>query len=132
MFDISSILILTTRSEKVSLNIYYMTSYVKIGLRVWIPISIIKCKVISMKYTAYASIILNSLIIHSAAVLRLFALDSSLLIQAKNSWANLGLTGGKYFIKIISDIKIEICIFKICVPSFTKFWVFLILEPIWA
>ena len=35
----------------------------------------------------------------------------------------MGLTGGKYFIKIIFDIKIEICVFEISnVPSLNKFW----------
>ena len=35
---------------------------------------------------------------------------------------NLGLTGGKYLIKIIFNIKIEIGIFKITnVPNFNKF-----------
>ena len=34
------------------------TCYAKIGLQVWIPISIIKCKVIFMKYTQVTSIII--------------------------------------------------------------------------
>ena len=34
---------------------------------------------------------------------------------------NLVVTGGKYFIKIIFDLKIEICIFKtLTVPSLNK------------
>ena len=38
----------------------------------------------------------------------------------------MGLRGGKYFIKIIFDIKIEIGIFEILdVPNFNKFWAFL-------
>ena len=36
--------------------------------------------------------------------------------------ANLALTGGEYFIKIIFDIKIEISTFEILVrPNFNKF-----------
>ena len=46
---------------------------------------------------------------------------------------NLGLAIGKYVMKIIFDIKIEIMIFEISkVPNFNKSWVFLILGPIWA
>ena len=46
---------------------------------------------------------------------------------------NLGLTGGKYLIKIIFDIKIEIGIFKISnVPNFNKSWALLVLGQIWA
>ena len=38
------------------------------------------------------------------------------------SGTNFGITCGKYFIKIIFDIKIEIGIFKISnVPNFNKF-----------
>ena len=45
----------------------------------------------------------------------------------------MGLTSGKYFIKIISDIKFEIGIFKISnVPNLHKFLAFLILGLIWA
>ena len=41
----------------------------------------------------------------------------------------MGLTGGKHFIKIIFDIKIEISILEILdVPNFDKFWAFLILD----
>ena len=37
-------------------------------------------------------------------------------------WNNLGLTGGKYLIKIIFDIKIEIGMFEITIrPNFNKF-----------
>ena len=67
-----------------------------------------------------------------------FALDSflflvTLLIQAKNLWANLGLAKGKYLIKIIFDIKSEICIFEISnILSFNKFDTLLILGRIWA
>ena len=40
-------------------------------------------------------------------------------------WTYLGLTGGKYLIKIIFDIKIEICIFEISIrPNLNKFWTF--------
>ena len=46
---------------------------------------------------------------------------------------NLGLTGGKYLIKIICDLKIDIGILEISNgPNFNKFWTFLILRPIWA
>ena len=39
-----------------------------------------------------------------------------------NVGSNLGLTGGKYFIKIIFDIKIEILIFEILdATNFNKF-----------
>ena len=39
----------------------------------------------------------------------------------------MGLTGGKYLIKIIFDIQIETGIFEISdVPNFDKFWAFLI------
>ena len=42
-------------------------------------------------------------------------------------WANLDLTGSKYLINIIFDIKIEIGIFEISnVPNFDIFSVFLI------
>ena len=42
----------------------------------------------------------------------------------------MGLTIGKYFIKIIFDIKIEIGIFEVSnVPIFNKFWALLILGP---
>ena len=45
----------------------------------------------------------------------------------------MGLTGGKYFITIIFDIKIEIGILEIVdVPNFDKFRAFLILGPFWA
>ena len=48
-------------------------------------------------------------------------------------WNNLGLTGGKYLIKISFDIKIEICIFEISnVLNFNKFWAIFILRPIWV
>ena len=43
----------------------------------------------------------------------------------------MGITVGKYLIKIIFDIKIEIGIFDISnVPNFNKFWALLILGPI--
>ena len=46
----------------------------------------------------------------------------TLLIQAKNSSANWGATGGKNFIKAIFDIKIKISTFEITnVLSFNKF-----------
>ena len=39
-----------------------------------------------------------------------------------NFETNLGVTGGKYFIKLIFDMKIEISILKILhVPSFDNF-----------
>ena len=39
-----------------------------------------------------------------------------------NFGSNLGLTGGKYFIRTIFDIKIEMGIFEISVrPNFYKF-----------
>ena len=45
----------------------------------------------------------------------------------------MDLTGGKYFIKIIFDIKIEIGILEtLDVPNFDKFWAFLILGSFWA
>ena len=45
--------------------------------------------------------------------------------------SNLGLTVGKYFMKIIFDIKIEVSIFEISnVPNFNKFRKLLILGPI--
>ena len=51
-----------------------------------------------------------------------------------NFGINLVLTGAtKYFIKIVSDIKIKIGIFRMSVrPDFNKFWAFSILGPIWA
>ena len=46
---------------------------------------------------------------------------------------NLSRTGGKYFLKIIFDIKIEIAVLEILDwPDFDKFWAFLILETFWA
>ena len=45
--------------------------------------------------------------------------------------ANFGQTGGKYFIKVIFDIKIKTDIFEISIrPNFNKFRTFLILGPI--
>ena len=45
----------------------------------------------------------------------------------------LGPTGGKYLIKFIFDIKIEIGMFEITIrPNFNKFWAFFILGPIGA
>ena len=45
----------------------------------------------------------------------------------------MGLTGGKYFIKIIDNIKIEISIPKILyVPNLNKSGAFLVLGQIWA
>ena len=50
-----------------------------------------------------------------------------------NFEANLGLTGGKYFLKIIFDIEIEIGILEILnVPDFDRFRTFLILGTCWA
>ena len=50
-----------------------------------------------------------------------------------NFGTNLGDTGGKFFIKIIFDIKIEIGILEISIrPNFNKFLAFLILGPIWV
>ena len=50
-----------------------------------------------------------------------------------NFGTNWGLTGDKYLMKIIFDIKIEIEIFEITIVSiFNKFRVLLILGPIWA
>ena len=57
MFDVSSVAILTMRSNKSFIE-YLTTCYAKIGLQFWIPISIIKCKVIFMKYTQVSSIII--------------------------------------------------------------------------
>ena len=38
-----------------------------------------------------------------------------------NFGTNLGVTGGKYLIKIIFDMKIEVEIFEICnMPKFNK------------
>ena len=46
---------------------------------------------------------------------------------------DLILAGGKYFIKINFDIKIEIGMFEISnVQNFNKFLAFLILGPIWG
>ena len=46
---------------------------------------------------------------------------------------NLGGTGGKYSVKFIFDIKIEIGIFEISIqPDFNKFQAFFILGPIGA
>ena len=46
---------------------------------------------------------------------------------------NLGSAGGKYFIKIIFDIKIEIGILEILdVPNFNKLWAFIIWGIFWA
>ena len=45
----------------------------------------------------------------------------------------MGLTGGKCFIKIIFDIKIEIGMLEILdVPNFDKFRAFFILGPFWV
>ena len=45
----------------------------------------------------------------------------------------MGRTGGRYFIKVIFDIKIEIGILEILdVPNFDKILAFLILGPFWA
>ena len=45
----------------------------------------------------------------------------------------MGVTGGKYFLKIIFVIKIEIGILEILhEPNFDKFCAFLLLGPIWA
>ena len=53
--------------------------------------------------------------------------------QVKFEFPIPGLTGGKYFIKTIFDITIEIGIFERSnVPNFNKFWVLLMLGPIWA
>ena len=39
-----------------------------------------------------------------------------------NFGTNLELTGGKYFIKVIFDIKIKVSIFEISIrPNFSKF-----------
>ena len=46
---------------------------------------------------------------------------------------NLGLAGGKYFIKIVFDIKIKIDIFEISnVLNFSNFWPLLSLRSMWA
>ena len=45
---------------------------------------------------------------------------------------NLGLTGGKYFIKIIFDIKIEIGILSIRYSKFQSLLSILIVGPTWA
>ena len=43
------------------------------------------------------------------------------------------MAAGKYFIKTIFDIKIQIGIFGISnVPNFNKFWALIILQEIWA
>ena len=53
--------------------------------------------------------------------------------QVKTEFPIPGLTGGKYFIKTIFDITIEIGIFERSnVPNFHKFRVLLMLGPIWA
>ena len=56
--------------------------------------------------------------------------------QDRNTWNikyEFDLAAGKYFIKTIFDIKMEISIFETSnVPNFNQFWVFLILGPIWA
>ena len=45
----------------------------------------------------------------------------------------MDLTGDKYLIKIIFDIKIEIGIFEVSdAPNFNKFWALIILGRIWA
>ena len=50
-----------------------------------------------------------------------------------NIGTNLGLTGGKYLIKIIFYVKIEIGMSKILnVANFNKFWELLIFGRIWA
>ena len=47
--------------------------------------------------------------------------------------ANLGITGGKYLIKMIFDISFEIGTFEMShVPNFNNFCGFLILGPIWT
>ena len=57
----------------------------------------------------------------------------SQILSIFNFETNLGLTGGKYFIKIILNIKIEIGILQILdVPNFDNFLAFLILGTIWA
>ena len=50
-----------------------------------------------------------------------------------NFGTNLGLIGGKYLMKTIFDIKIEIGIFEISnALNFNKFLALLILGPIWS
>ena len=50
-----------------------------------------------------------------------------------NFGTNLSPAGGKYLIKIIFDMKIEIEIFEISLqPNFDNFRAFLILGPFWA
>ena len=45
----------------------------------------------------------------------------------------MGLTVGKYFIKTIFDIKIEIGTLEtLDVPNFNKFRAFLVLGPFWT
>ena len=55
------------------------------------------------------------------------------LLKIINLAVNLPLAAGKYFIKIMFDIEIEIGIFEILnVSNFNKFWAFIILGLIWA
>ena len=50
-----------------------------------------------------------------------------------NFGTDLGLTGSKYLIKTIFDIKIKISVLQIIiVPNFNKLWALLILKLIWA
>ena len=55
------------------------------------------------------------------------------ILSIFNFGNNLGRNGGKYLIKVVFDIKIEIALFEISnIPNFNKSWAFLILAPIWA
>ena len=50
-----------------------------------------------------------------------------------NNGTSLGLAGGKYFVKIVFDIKIKIGIFEISnVLNFSNFWALLSVGSIWA
>ena len=58
---------------------------------------------------------------------------SKISINPEHFGTNLDLTGGKYMMKIIFDIKIEVGIFDISnVSNFKTFWALLILGKIWA
>ena len=57
--------------------------------------------------------------------------EISITSEDFNFGINLGPTGGKYFIKLIFDIKTEFGIFEILdVANFNKFRAYLVLRPI--
>ena len=58
---------------------------------------------------------------------------SKISINPEHFGTNLGLTGGKYMMKIIFDIKIGVGIFDMSnVSNFKTFWALLIWVKIWA